>query len=399
MFFRFSSIHIMAILAPILSGILPVILTGGNAWAQVYATKAEYAIMIDVNSGVTLFEKDSTERMPPASMAKMMTLAVLFDALKTGELSLHDTMTVSENAWRNGGANSGGSTMFADLNSEVSIENLIRGIAVQSGNDASIVVAEGMAGNETSFATRMNALAQRIGMKSSNFVNATGLPNENQYTTARDLATLGRYLIEEFPDLYPIFSEPEFTWNKIRQFNRNPILKENIGGDGIKTGYTKESGYGIVASATQDNRRLLMVINGLPTRNDRAEEAKRMLSWGFRSFESIPLFEKGEVIGEASVFGGEKSGVDVAARRPVAVLIPKGQYGRITAKVTYKGPLRAPVKAGQPVGQLVIRIDDKEIQSTEVFTNEDVAAGTLQQRAVDAIWELTGGWLGSIVKP
>jgi len=365
------------------------------AHAQVFSSKAECAILIDVNSGATLYEKNADTRMPPASMAKMMTLAVVFDALKKGELALHDTMAISENAWRNGGANSGGSTMFAELNSDVSVENLIHGIAIQSGNDACIAIAEGMAGTERAFTERMNALAKRIGLTDSHFTTSTGLPDEEQYTTARDLARLGRYLIEEFPDLYAIFKEPEFTWNKIRQFNRNPLLKEEIGADGIKTGFTKESGYGIVGSAVQENRRLLLAINGLQSRRERAEEAKRILNWGFRSFQSVPLFEKGEVIGAASVFGGAKSTVDVVSRRPVALLLPKGQYGRISAKVHYKGPLKAPVEAGIPVGELIIKVDGKEIQSTQVFTNEDVARGTLQQRATDAIWELTAGWIGS----
>jgi len=365
------------------------------AHAQVFSSKAEFAILIDVNSGATLYEKNADTRMPPASMAKMMTLAVVFDALKKGELALHDTMAISENAWRNGGANSGGSTMFAELNSDVSVENLIHGIAIQSGNDACIAIAEGMAGTERAFTERMNALAKRIGLTDSHFTTSTGLPDEQQYTTARDLARLGRYLIEEFPDLYPIFKEPEFTWNKIRQFNRNPLLKEEVGADGIKTGFTKESGYGIVGSAVQEDRRLLLAINGLESRRERAEEAKRILNWGFRSFQSVPLFEKGEEIGAASVFGGAKSTVDVVARRPVALLLPKGQYGRISAKVQYKGPLKAPVEAGIPVGELIIKVDGKEIQSTQVFTNEDVARGTLQQRATDAIWELTAGWIGS----
>lgn len=376
-----------------LAAITAVFFHPGQGHAQVFSTKAKHAILIDVNSGSTLFDKDADKKMPPASMAKMMTLAVVFDALKSGELALHDTMVVSENAWRTGGANSGGSTMFADLDSEVSIENLVRGIAVQSGNDACIVIAEGMSGTEAAFAQRMNAFSKRIGMTGSNFMNSTGLPDPDQYTTARDLAILGKYLIEEFPDLYPYFAEPEFTWNNIRQFNRNPILKSNISGDGIKTGFTEASGFGIVGSALEGDRRLLVVLNGLETRRERKEETVRMLTWGFRSFQSIPIFERNEVIGGARVFGGQKGRVDVVSPKPVAVLLPKGQYGRISAKVHYKGPLRAPVEAGAPVGQLVIKVDGKKIQSTDVFTNEDVEPGTLQQRALDAIYELLLGWI------
>ena len=369
-----------------------------KAKAQVFSTKAEFAALIDVTSGTTLFEKNAYERMPPASMAKMMTLAVVFEALKNRELALHDKMTVSENAWRRGGANSGGSTMFAKLDSEISVEDLIKGIAVQSGNDACITLAEGISGTEQAFTQRMNALAKKIGMTDSNFTTSTGLPDENQYTTAHDLAILGRYLIEEFPDLYHFFALPEFTWNKIKQSNRNPLLKANIGADGIKTGFTKESGYGVVGSAKQDNRRLLVVVNGLKTRRERAEETKRMVQWGFRSFETVQIFERNEVIGNAAVFGGAQSRVNVVAQRPIAVLLPKGQYGRITAKVHYKGPLKAPVEAGVEIGELVVKVDGKTVQTSKVFTNEEIERGTLQQRALDAIYELTIGWFGSAIQ-
>lgn len=362
--------------------------------AQVYSTEAKHAILIDVASGATLYEHDAETRMPPASMAKIMTLAVVFDALKRGELTLKDELPMSINAWKKGGGTSGGSTMFIDPKTEtVSIENLIRGVAIQSGNDASIVIAEGMSGNEESFATRMNTFAKSIGMTDSNFTNATGLPDPDQYTTARDLSILGRHVIHEYPDLYKIYSEPEFTWNKIRQFNRNPLLKSKISGDGIKTGFTKESGYGIVGSVVQDDRRLLLVINGLKTRKARSEEARRMLSWGFRSFETRPIFSKGEVIGGAKVFGGTQGRVDVIAKQPVAVLLPKGSNGRLTAKVHYKGPLVAPVEAGQPIGKLIVKLDGKVVSSTEVFTNDDVEKGELHQRALDAIFELMIGWI------
>ena len=362
--------------------------------AQVYSTEAKHAILIDVASGATLYEHDAETRMPPASMAKIMTLAVVFDALKRGELTLKDELPMSINAWKKGGGTSGGSTMFIDPKTEtVSIENLIRGVAIQSGNDASIVIAEGMSGNEESFATRMNTFAKSIGMTDSNFTNATGLPDPDQYTTARDLSILGRHVIHEYPDLYKIYSEPEFTWNKIRQFNRNPLLKSKISGDGIKTGFTKESGYGIVGSVVQDDRRLLLVINGLKTRKARSEEARRMLSWGFRSFETRPIFSKDEVIGGAKVFGGTQGRVDVIAKQPVAVLLPKGSNGRLTAKVHYKGPLVAPVEAGQPIGKLIVKLDGKVVSSTEVFTNDDVEKGELHQRALDAIFELMIGWI------
>lgn len=369
-----------------------------NAQAQVFSSKAKHAILIDVTSGATLYEKNAKERMEPASMSKMMTLAIVFEALKNGELALHDKMSVSINAWRKGGIKSGGSTMFLDPNPEVespTVEDLIRGIAIQSGNDACIVIAEGMSGTEESFAERMTAFGKRIGMRDTVFKNSTGLPAEDQYTTANDLAILGRYLIEEYPDLYRIFSEPEFTWNKIRQFNRNPLLKGDIGGDGIKTGFTKKSGFGMVGAALEEDRRLLLVVNGLKTKRERSAEAIKLLRWGFRSFKSVSLFKKGEIIGNAKVFGGDRKSVELVARRNVAVLLPKRDIARISAKVFYKGPLEAPVEAGTPVGDLVIKVDGEQVQVQPVFASEDVATGTIQQRAYDALWELTGGWLGS----
>ena len=369
------------------------VVTFGNiANAQIYSTKATHGILIDVNSNSILFEKRADEQMKPASMAKILTLAVVYDAIRSNELNLDDTFTISEDAWRRGGTNAGGSTMFAEVDSDVTVENLIRGVAVQSGNDASIALAQGLSGSEDLFARRMNKFAAQIGMKNSNFTNSTGLPDEDQYTTPRDLAILATYVIENFPEAYKIFAEKEFTWNEIRQFNRNPLLKANIGADGLKTGFTKESGFGITASAIQDDRRLVVVLNGMKTKKERAEESKRVLQWGFRAFDSIPLFGKGEVLGQALVFGGANRKVNVVANRNVSVLRPRGEEGRITARVRYRGPLTAPVSAGEEIGQLVIKLDGKEVQSQPVFTDEDIEVGTLQQRALHAIYELTLGW-------
>ena len=257
------------------------------AAAQGFETRAAHAILVDAETDTVLLQHEADARMPPASMAKLMTMAVVFDALETGRLRLDDEFVVSENAWRNGGAKSGGSTMFAELGSTIRVEDLIHGVIVQSANDGCIIIAEGMAGTEASFAAMMNAEARKLGLTDSHFTNSTGLPDPEQYVTARDLATLAKHLIYDFPEYYAIYQQTEFTWNKIRQRNRNPLLEMGIGADGLKTGYTEESGYGLVGSASRDGQRLIMVINGTKSDKERAEEARKLMDWGFRAFERV----------------------------------------------------------------------------------------------------------------
>ena len=269
-----------------------------------FETRAAHAILVDAATDTVLFQKAPDERMPPASMAKLMTTAVVFDAVKSGKLKLADEFVVSENAWRQGGTKSGGSTMFAKLNSSISVDDLVHGIIIQSGNDACITIAEGMAGTEATFANMMNEEARTIGLTGSHFVNSTGLPDPEQYMTARDLAKLAKYIIDGFPESYKIYGEREFTWNRIKQPNRNPLLDMNIGADGLKTGFTDEAGYGLVGSAVRDGQRLIMVIAGTASEKERAAESRKLLDWGFRAFERVSLFGQGEVVGEARVFGG-----------------------------------------------------------------------------------------------
>lgn len=366
------------------------------ASAQVFSSKAKHAFLLDMTSGTVLYEKDPDVPMPPASMAKLMTVAVIFEALTSGELQFHDKFQVSENAWRTGGANSGGSTMFLKLDSEATIEDLLRGIIIQSGNDACITIAEGMAGNEETFAQRMNALGKKIGMKRTQFKNSTGLPHPDQFTTARDLAILSQHLISKYPDLYKYFAEEEFTWNKITQKNRNPLLPMNIGADGLKTGHTEESGYGLAASAMRDGRRVVMVLNGLESRKARREESRRIIDWGFRAFHTLPIFDSSDDIAGAKVFGGEKSRVQLRAQNGLNILLPKGSAGRLTAKVVYQGPIKAPIDEGTPVGKVVVRIDGRVVNETPVFAAESVGVGTLTQRAQDAAWELVVGLFNKI---
>ena len=359
---------------------------------QTLETTAEHAILVDADSDAVLFDKDADARMPPASMSKLMTVAVVFDALKAGKLKLTDQFTVSENAWRNGGAASGGSTMFAKLGSSIAVDDLIHGIIIQSANDGCIVVAEGMAGSEVSFAGMMNDEAKKIGLTGSHFVNSTGLPDPGQYMTAHDLARLGKYLISTFPEFYPIYSQTEFTWNKIRQFNRNPLLDMNMGADGLKTGYTKESGYGLVASAARDGERLILVINGTKTEKERGTEAKKIMDWGFAAFERVAFFKAGDTLGAARVFGGAAGSVPVAAKGPIDALLPHGTRDQVTGKIVYRGPVPAPIKSGQEIGTLQLTQNDRVVREAKVYAATDVAVGSMQQRVLSGFGELLFGW-------
>jgi D-alanyl-D-alanine carboxypeptidase (penicillin-binding protein 5/6) len=355
-------------------------------------TTAEHAILVDAESDAVLYAKDAETRMPPASMSKLMTMAVVFDAIKAGKLKLTDEFPVSENAWRSGGAASGGSTMFAKLGSSISVDNLIHGIIIQSANDGCIVIAEGLAGSEASFAQMMNDEAKKIGLTDSHFVNATGLPDPGQYMTAHDLARLAKYLIANFPEFYPIYSQTEFTWNKIRQFNRNPLLDMNMGADGLKTGYTKESGYGLVASAARDGERLILVINGTKTEKERGTEAKKIMDWGFSAFERVAFFKDGDVLGTARVFDGAEGSVDVVAKGEIDALLPHGTRDTVKGRIVYRGPIPAPVKRGQEIGTLQLTQNDQIVREAKVYAANDVAVGTMRQRAMSGLNELLLGW-------
>jgi D-alanyl-D-alanine carboxypeptidase (penicillin-binding protein 5/6) len=371
-----------------------VLLVGiGHAAAETFETRAEHALLMDAETETVLYQKAADVRMPPASMAKLMTVAVVFDALKRGQVSLDTEFQVSENAWRNGGAHSGGSTMFAKLGSSIKVSDLLRGIIVQSANDGCIIVAEGMAGTEASFANLMNAEARKFGMTNSHFTNATGLPDPNEYVSAMDLAKLARHIIYDDAEFYPIFSETEFTWNKIRQHNRNPLLEMNIGADGLKTGFTEASGYGLVASAVRNGQRLIMVINGTKSEKERAEEARKLMDWGLRAFEKVELFRKGQEIARASVFGGAQGSVGLVGKDSIAAFLPRGSRDLIKGRVVYKGPVPAPIVAGQEIGKLQITLGNDVLREAPVYASEDVGRGTVPQRAMDGLKELLLGWL------
>lgn len=364
-----------------------------EAAAQLFETKATQAFMIDAETGTVLFSKDADTKIQPASLAKLMTLELAFNAVKSGRLTREDTFVVSENAWRTGGAPSGTSTMFAAVKSAVRLEDLIRGIAVQSANDGCIVIAEGVAGSETNFALQMTERAREIGLAKSTFVNSTGLPAEGQATTVRELVQLSHHLWREYPDLYRYFGEKDFTWNKISQRNRNPLLAMEIGADGLAVGASEQNGFGIVGSVSQGGKRVIAAMSGFTSDRERAEEARKLLEWGLRSFEKTEIFAADEVAGEAQVYGGTKSGVALKAKGPIDIFLPITNRDKVTARIIYQGPLSAPVEEGQPVGTLRVWIGDTLSQETPLFAAETVEVGTLQSRALDAVEELAIGWL------
>jgi D-alanyl-D-alanine carboxypeptidase (penicillin-binding protein 5/6) len=352
---------------------------------------APTAILIEASSGSVLFEKNADELRAPSSMMKLVTVETVFHAIQQGDVKLTDEYRVSENAWRKGGAPAGGSTMFAAIHSKISVDDLLHGAIIQSGNDACIVLAEGIAGNERIFADMLTKRARELGMPQSSFANSNGLPDAGNKMTVRELAKLARYIIRTYPEFYKLFGEKEFTWNKIRQQNRNPLLNSLEGADGLKTGYTKEGGYGMVGSAVQNGMRLIVAINGLDDPDDRASEAKKMLEWGFRNFEARTLFAAQQPVGYAKVFGGETRSVKLASPEPIKVMVQKNGTDKLIARVVYNGPVRAPVESGQQVGVVRVWRGANFAMEAPVYAAESVATGSTMRRAIDGASELVIG--------
>ena len=351
------------------------------------AISAPHAILIDGENGGVLFERDADKLIFPASLAKLMTTEYVFNELKQGRIKLTDEYVVSENAWRKGGAPSHGSTMFAALHSRVPVDALVRGMIIQSANDACIVLAEALAGNEAEFAAKMTQRARAIGLSKSVFTNSNGLPDPGTKVTTRELGMLARHIILDYPEMYKLFGEADYTWNKIRQPNRNPLLGSLAGADGLKTGFTKDAGYGLVGSAVQNGLRLIVVVNGLKTAKERADEAKKLLEWGYRNFEQRILFAEGQTVGSAKVFGGATGYVPLKAGGQVRVMLPKAGGDKLIARIVYTGPVPAPVKAGQQIGAIKVWRNDSLILTMPLQATEDVAKGSLSQRAFDAATE------------
>jgi D-alanyl-D-alanine carboxypeptidase (penicillin-binding protein 5/6) len=356
-----------------------------------FQTTAPTAILIDADSGSVLFEKNADMLVPPASLSKLMTTEVVLNEIKQGRLKPTDEFIVSENAWRKGGAPSHTSSMFVPIHSKVSVDDLLHGVVIQSGNDACIVLAEGIAGSEEKFAEMMTARARQIGLPKSTFGNSNGLPDPKQLMTARELAKLARQIIRTYPDYYHLYGETEFTWNKIRQLNRNPLLTMNIGADGLKTGFIKEAGYGLVGSAVQNGMRLIVVVNGTKNDKERADEGKRLLEWGFHSFQSETLFAEGQSIADAKLYGGERGSVPLMADRVVSLMVSRAAPNKIIARVVYTGPVPAPVQQGQPIGTLRVWRSDALVLEVPLRAAESVGTGNLSQRAFDAATELVIG--------
>jgi D-alanyl-D-alanine carboxypeptidase (penicillin-binding protein 5/6) len=392
--FRFGSgllavIALLGLLA--LAGAAPNPVSGPKKEDGGFQTSAPFAILIDAETGSVLFEKGADALTAPSSLAKLMTAEVVFNEITQGRLSRDEEMMISENAWRRGGAPSRTSSMFAPIHSRVRVEDLLRGLIIQSANDAAIALAEGISANERAFAVLMNNRARELGLVKSNFANATGLPDPTQKVTVRELAKLAQHIMRTYPDFYPIYGEKEFTWNKIRQQNRNPLLALNIGADGMKTGYTAEGGFGLVGSALQNGLRLIVVVNGLKTAKDRADEAKKLLDWGFSGFEQRPLFAEGEILGQARVFAGTQTSVNLVGRRAISMLIPRNNHDRISAKIVYSGPVPAPVQEGQRIGTLRVYRGTNVALEVPLQAAETVERGNLSRRAFDAASELIIG--------
>ena len=357
-----------------------------------FASKALQAILLDARTGRVLFAKDADTTVPPASMSKLMTMIMVFEALKAGTLTLDQTFTVSEDAWRRGGAMSGGSTMYAEVKSSIRLEDLIKGAVVQSANDACIVIAEAIAGGEPAFAQRMTARARELGAVNATFRNATGLPDPEHRMSVRDLSVLARHIITRFPDYYAYYSLPEFTWNDITQQNRNPLLKDYPGADGMKTGYTKEAGYGLVGSAERDGRRLIMVIAGTKSINERRQEAQALLDWGFRQFRSVDVYAKGDRVGQARVWGGTQRSVPLLAAQSVRVALTAQEQELAEVKLAYNGPLMAPVEAGKEVGKVRFIVDGITVADVPVVTASPVEADpSMWSRALDSVFIMIFG--------
>jgi D-alanyl-D-alanine carboxypeptidase (penicillin-binding protein 5/6) len=368
-----------------------------GAWAQAsgeFVSRAKRAILIDADSGAVLYQLNADELAPPASMSKLMTLEVLFQAMKQGRVKPEDEFLMSEYAWRTGGAPSGTSAMFVPINTRARVDELIQGIIVQSGNDASIAVAEALGGSEAGFAKLMEEEARRIGLTKSTFRNATGLHDPEHLMTARELAQLARHIIREHPEQYKIFAQREFAYRKHKFYNRNPLLGDELGVDGLKTGHTKEAGYGIVVSSLTEGRRLIGVVMGLADEKERREEARRLIEWGQRSFARFTLFDADEEVGQARVWGGTQFYVGLTAKGgPLNVVLPRYPANqKLRAELVYQGPLKPPVRKGDEVARL--RVTSSSNASTEVplVAMEDVEPAGVWRRGMDSLVFLALRW-------
>lgn len=366
--------------------VLCVMFTVGSA-ALSMETQAPYVYLKDFNTGEVLLEKNADQQMPPSSMSKIMTAYLVFERLKNNDIKLDDTLHVSKEAWQ-----TEGSRMFVPINSNVTIHDLLHGVIVQSGNDACVVLAEGLGGTEASFSEEMTRKAHEMGATNSTFMNATGLPNPAHLTTAKDLALIAERTLRDFPAEYEkYYGVKEFTYNKIKQGNRNTLLYTSIGADGMKTGHTDAGGYGIVASAKQGDRRLILVINGLPSSKAREKEATALLNWGFNTFKNYKIFGKGDVVEVADVWSGAEPKVPLVASQDIIFTLPRSQKKDLSVKVIYDSPLAAPLKAGDQVGTIESTVPGKGVQHIPLHVGHDVKKAGFFQRITNSIHYLLWG--------
>lgn len=391
---RLSSVPAISLMGPLMAFMMAMLGHFDPVRAQAIETEAKQALLVDLTTGTVLLDKASSERMYPSSMTKLMTAYILMQRVKDGSLSLEAELPISEKAWRKGG-----SKMFVEVGKRVSVADLLRGIIVQSGNDATIVVAEGLSGSEKAFAEEMTSVAREMGMLGTQFRNASGWPDPEHFTTAADLAILAKRIIEDFPDLYSIYSETEFTYNDIKQRNRNPLLYRNIGADGLKTGHTQAAGYGLTASAVQDGRRLILVVNGLTSSRARAEEAERLMQWGFREWNTYRLFKAGDRVTEIPVWLGEEAVTPVAVQDDVTVAIRRRARDSLSVSVRYDDPVPAPISVGQTVGSLVVKAPGLETLELPLVAVQAVEQLGPVGRVSAAINHLIWGEAGSASDP
>lgn len=351
---------------------------------------AKAYILIDVNSGKIIAEKNSDEKLPPASLTKMMTLYVVSNALQSGQIHLSDPVRISQEAWK-----IGGSRMFVKEGQQVSVEDLLKGIIVDSGNDACVAMAEHLGASETGFTEIMNQQAKNLGMSSSNFTDSTGLPNKEHYTTAKDLATLGRALINHFPQYYHWYNQKWFTFNGIRQPNRNRLLWRDPQVDGLKTGHTNDAGFCLVASAKHNDMRLLSVVLGSPTESSRSDDSERLLNYGFRFYETHQLYKHGTTITELPLYKGQADKLSIGLNEDQFVTIPSGQYQRLSISTKVPKYLQAPLKKGDQVGELLVQFDNNVIATQPLYALQDAQNGGIFTRMKDSIHLTFKRWFGA----
>jgi len=361
------------------------------ALAQEIETPAEYAILIDADTGFVLFQKNADELMHPASMSKLMTLEILFQRLQEGSVTLDQEFHISTEAWRRGGSASGSSTMFAEWNSWVPVEDLIQGITVVSGNDACIAIAEALSGTEADFAVTMTSRARELGLEQATFANSTGWPDPNHVMTARELALLAQHIVQTYPEYLHYFGEEEYTWNDHTQPNRNPLLYRFPGADGLKTGHTEASGYGLVGTAERDGRRLILVVNGLTSERQRAEESQRLLTLGFNAFREYDLFAEGDIVGNAEVWGGQETSVPLTIRDDVSVILRREARRDMRVSINYTGPVRAPIITGSEVATLRVTAPGVEPQEFPLYAAASIPRAGILGQVVMALDHLVFG--------